>query len=181
MIYLASSSPTRAKILKDFNIKFEQISFKFDESGIKSDSPYTYAYKVANAKKEQFFKIYKDYDRVLFADSCVVVNNQIFGKAGDDDEAYKMLKAQSDNFSSVVTTMIFVSKKINFVNSAITTYKFAKFNDDDLQEYIAKKDYVGKAGAMMIEGFNKKYIISQNGLTSTAMGLSAEILKRYLW
>ena len=181
MIYLASSSVTRAKILRDFDIKFEQISVKFDESGIVANDVYAYAYKVANAKKEQFFKIYKDYDRVLFADSAVVANNQIFGKAKDDNEAYEMLKAQSDNFSSVVTAMIFVSKKMNFVNLAITTYKFDKFSDDDLREYIAKKDYVGKAGAMTIEGFNKKYILSQNGLTSTAMGLSAEILKRYLW
>ena len=181
MIYLASSSPTRALLLKNHGIEFEQICTKFDESGIDFSDPYTYAYKVANAKKEQFFKIYKNIDRVLFADSAVVVDNQIFGKASSDDEACAMLKAQSDNFSSVVTAMIFVSKKMNFVNSAITTYKFAKFSDDDLREYIAKKDYVGKAGAMTIEGFNKKYIISQSGLTSTAMGLSVEILKRYLW
>ena len=32
----------------------------------------------------------------------------------------------------------------------------------------------------MIEGINKKYIVSQKGNTSTAMGLNAEILKAYI-
>ena len=34
MITLASSSPTRAKLLKDAGINFTQISFQFDESKI---------------------------------------------------------------------------------------------------------------------------------------------------
>jgi septum formation protein len=37
-----------------------------------------------------------------------------------------------------------------------------------------------KAGACMVEGFCKKYIKSQIGLTSTAMGLSIEKLIPYL-
>ena len=50
----------------------------------------------------------------------------------------------------------------------------------DLSYAINYIDMVGEAGAMMIEGFNKKYIVSQKGNTSTAMGLNAEILKAYI-
>lgn len=52
---------------------------------------------------------------------------------------------------------------------------------EEIEKYIADGEYKGKAGAMMIEGFNKKFIIDQSGETYTAMGLNVEILKRYLW
>lgn len=180
MIYLASSSKTRAQILTAHGIEFTQLNVKYDESAIKKIDPHLYSYNVVNSKKEQFFKIYKDYDRVLFADSSVICHGQILGKAKDDDEAKWMLNLQSGSKTSVVTAMIFVSKEMILSNISIATYKFLKFGDEDMSRYIASKDYAGKAGAMMIEGFNQKYIASQNGNKSTAMGLNVEILKRYI-
>lgn len=180
MIYLASSSITRAQILKDNDIDFIQIQLNFDESKIENSNPYTYAYSVTQSKKEQFYKIHKDYDKVLFADSCVVVDGKIFGKAKNDEEAHKMLLCQSENSTSVVTAMLFCSKEKIISNVSIATYIFSKFDPKDLCEYISSKRYQGKAGAMMIEDFNKKYILSQKGNTSTAMGLNVEILKAYL-
>ena len=59
MIYLASSSPTRAKILKDNGVEFTRIPFNFDESGISKDDARTYAYRVVLAKKTQFLKFIK--------------------------------------------------------------------------------------------------------------------------
>lgn len=182
MIILASSSPTRAKILKDNNVDFKQVVMNFNEENIDKNNPFTYAYKVALSKKEQFFKNYNNkYDNVLFADSCVVVNNQIFGKAKNNEEAKNMLLQQSGNYTSIITAMIFQSNKFEFSNLSITTYKFKNFDEFDLENYIKNQEYKGKAGAMSIESFNKKYIISQKGNTSTAMGLNIEILKAYLW
>lgn len=180
MINLASSSVTRARILKDFGISFIQIPFKYDENlGIKKD-PLTYTYNIVKAKEMQFLKKFPDLTNVLFADSVVVVNNQIYGKAKDDAQARDMLLAQSGNLASVVSSFIFIRQNLRLENTSITTYKFKKFDTDEIDAYIKSKDCYGKAGAMMIEGFNKKYIISQVGNTSTAMGLNAEILKAYL-
>ena len=55
-----------------------------------------------------------------------------------------------------------------------------KFDENELEIYIKSGDWRGKAGAMMIEGFNKKFILAQDGMSSTARGLSAEILKAFL-
>ncbi|CZE47007.1 septum formation inhibitor Maf [Campylobacter geochelonis] len=180
MIYLASSSPTRAKILKDYGVEFTQIPFSYDESIIAKADPLTYAYEIVNLKHKQFCAAHKELKNTLFADSCVVVNNEIYGKAQNEEEAYKMLKAQSQNEASVISAMMFDGDNFNLLNLSITTYKFSKFNEDDLSNYLKSGDYKGKAGAMMIEGFNKKYILSQKGNTSTAMGLNVEILKAYL-
>jgi len=181
MINLVSNSETRALLLKEAGISFVQIPFEFDESGVKKDDALNYAYRVVNVKKEQFFAASNLRENLLFADSCVVVDGQIFGKAKDDDEARFMLKKQSNSQTSVVTALLFLSEARNLVNVSVATYKFAEFSEQEMEIYIKSGDYLGKAGAMMIEGFNKKYILSQIGRTTTARGLNTELLKGYLW
>ena len=180
MIVLASSSPTRANLLKNAGIEFKQISFDFDESKIaKSLKPEIYVQNVVKAKKEQFLKANEELLNLLFADSCVACGDQILGKAKDENEALDMLNLQSGNECSVYTAMIFLGE-FELINVSKTTYKFAKFDEQDLEKYLKNGDWHGKAGAMTIENFNKKYIISQHGETSTAMGLNLKILKAFL-
>ena len=181
MIVLASSSPTRANLLKNAGIEFKQISFDFDESKIaKSLKPEIYVQNVVKAKKEQFLKANSGAKNVVFADSVVVCDGKILGKAKDEKEAFKMLKMQSENTARIVTAMIFLGEKFELFNVSFAEYKFAKFDEQDLEKYLKNGDWQGKAGAMTIENFNKKYIISQHGETSTAMGLNLKILKAFL-
>ncbi|NLY04216.1 MAG: septum formation inhibitor Maf [Campylobacter sp.] len=180
MVNLISSSTSRAKILDNFGIDFKQIPFRYDETLVLKKDPFTYSYCVTKLKEEQFLSTYDNMTNLLFADSSVIVKGKIYGKAKDEDSAYTMLKAQSGNISSIVSSFIYITSKFRVENTSITTYKFSDFDESDLKDYIKSGECFNKAGAMMIEGFNKKYIISQKGNTSTAMGLNAEILKAYL-
>ena len=181
MIILASSSVTRAKVLQDHGVKFEQVFFDYDESGVdKNLPPHVYVQKIVAAKKEQFLKANDGVKNVVFADSVVVCDGKILGKAKDEQEALKMLQMQSGNTARIVTAMIFLGEKFELFNVSFAEYKFAKFDEADLQNYISGDLWRGKAGAMTIENFNKKYILSQNGETSTAMGLNVKILKAFL-
>lgn len=181
MIILASSSVTRAKVLRDHGVKFEQVSFNYDESGIdKNLPPHIYVQKIVAAKKEQFLKANENVKNVVFADSVVVCDGKILGKAKDKQEALKMLQMQSGSTARIVTAMIFLGEKFELFNVSFAEYKFAKFDEADLQNYLSGDLWQGKAGAMTIENFNKKYILSQNGETSTAMGLNVKILKAFL-
>lgn len=181
MIILASSSVTRAKVLQDHGVKFEQVFFDYDESGVdKNLPPHVYVQKIVAAKKEQFLKANENVKNVVFADSVVVCDGKILGKAKDEQEALKMLKMQSGSTARIVTAMIFLGEKFELFNVSFAEYKFAKFDEADLQNYLSGDLWQGKAGAMTIENFNKKYILSQNGETSTAMGLNVKILKAFL-
>ena len=112
MIFLASSSQTRAKILRQSGINFEQIFFNYDEGGVdKNLPPHVYVQKIVAAKKEQFLKANSGVKNVVFADSVVVCDGKILGKAKDENEAFKMLKMQSENTARIVTAMIFLSEK----------------------------------------------------------------------
>lgn len=181
MIILASSSATRAKVLRDHGVKFEQVFFDYDESGVdKNLPPHVYVQKIVAAKKEQFLKANENVKKVVFADSVVVCGGKILGKAKDKQEALKMLQMQSGSTARIVTAMIFLGEKFELFNVSFAEYKFAKFDEADLQNYLSGDLWQGKAGAMTIENFNKKYILSQNGETSTAMGLNVKILKVFL-
>ena len=57
MIILASSSVTRAKVLQDHGVKFEQVFFDYDEGGVnKNLPPHVYVQKIVTAKKRAIFK-----------------------------------------------------------------------------------------------------------------------------
>ncbi|MBE2983964.1 septum formation inhibitor Maf [Campylobacter sp. RM9344] len=181
MLTLASSSQTRAKILTENGIKFKQISFDFNENDVSDQcEPHIYVQNVVKSKKEQFLKLYPDVKNVIFADSCVACDGKILGKAKNKQDAINMLNLQSGNIASVFTAMIFLAEDFEFINVSETAYKFANFKEEDIKEYIKNGEYKDKAGAMMVEGFNKKYIIKQIGNTSTARGLNVELLKAYL-
>ncbi|MDO5045112.1 septum formation inhibitor Maf [Campylobacter sp.] len=181
MIILASSSVTRAKILEENEVAFRQISFEFDESGAdKSLTPASYVFKIVQSKKDQFLKAYPNLKNLLFADSAVVCKGQILGKAKDEKDALRMLNLQSQSVTKIITAMIFIGENFEFINVSRASYKFSKFDQSELEEYIKSNDWQGKAGAMMIEGFNKKYIVEQIGNESTARGLNYEQLKAFL-
>lgn len=181
MIILASSSVTRAKILEENKVAFRQISFEFDESGISKDQPpASYVLKIVQNKKEQFLKAYPNLKNILLADSAVVCGDEILGKAKDAKDALRMLNLQSASTTKIITAMIFVAENFELINVSVAAYEFGKFDKKELEVYIKSNEWQGKAGAMMIEGFNKKYILKQIGNESTARGLNYEQLKAFL-
>ena len=180
ILSLVSDLANKGKFTKNAGIEFKQISCSFDESMIaKSLRPEIYVQNVVKTKKEQFLMANEELFNLLFADSCVACGDKILGKANDKNEALAMLNLQSGNECSVYTAMIFLGE-FELINVSKTTYKFAKFSEQDLKSYLESGEWRGKAGAMTIENFNKKYIISQHGETSTAMGLNLKILKAFL-
>lgn len=181
MIILASSSSTRAKILSEVGIEFRQMFFEFDESGVsKTLDANSYVQSVVKAKKEQFLRAHPGLKNILFADSCVVCDGEILGKPRNGDDAWRMLKMQSENVATIVTAMIFLGEKFELTDVSATSYEFAKFDEVELGSYIMSGECMDKAGAMMVEGFDARYVRASRGLECTARGLNVEILKAFL-
>ncbi|ASM35678.1 Maf-like protein [Campylobacter sputorum subsp. bubulus] len=180
MLTLASSSQTRAEILRANGISFNQIKLNFKEEVERVGTPSKYVLDVVKSKQKEFFDIYPDMQNVLFADSIVSIEDKIFGKAKYEKDALDMLLAQSGNIVSVFSAMLFCSQKFEMISVNETKFEFLKFEENDLNFYLQSNEWQGKAGAMMIEGFNKKYIKSYSGYLSNARGLCVEILKAFL-
>jgi septum formation protein len=174
MVRLCSSSPTRAKLLKSFNIEFIQSKTDFNEESIKQNIPKNFVYYIAKGKLNSALKLYSLDIPILVADTVVCANGKILRKAKDKDDAKKILLEQSSNSISIITATILKSKKLEFIDISQTLYKFRSFDKRDLEEYLKSNLWQGKAGACMVEGFCKKYIKEVIGLESNAMGLPVE-------
>jgi len=181
MIRLASSSSTRADLLRDAKINFIQQSVDFDEESIVATSPKNFVYQATIGKYEANLKEfgYDDYP-LLVADTVVASQNKILRKAKCIEDARNILLTQSSNLTSIITCMIYQSKNMKIVDISKTDYQFNAFDLDDIENYLKSGEWRGKAGACMVEGFCKKYIKSTKGYESTAMGLNVELLKRFV-
>ena len=181
MLRLCSSSPTRAKLLTEGGFEFIQESVEFDEESIISTCPKNFVYLATIGKYEANFKAFGiDEYPLLVADTVVTSQNQILRKAKCKDDARNILMTQSGNITSIITCMIYHSKKQKIVDISQTDYIFDEFDEFDLQNYLDSGEWRGKAGACMVEGFCKSYIKEVRGFESTAMGLNVEVLKAFL-
>jgi len=181
MIRLGSNSKTRALILQKNNIDFIQEGGSFDEEKISIKDPVEFVKIATQGKFDELFKLYGTDDMpLLVSDTVVTSNGELLRKAKDKDDARRMLNIQSNNEVSIITCMIFKSKETYLHDISTTTYIFSKFDKDDLEKYIESGECMGKAGAIMVEGFCKPYIKKVIGYESTAMGLCIEKLLPFI-
>ncbi|MFA7083443.1 MAG: septum formation inhibitor Maf [Arcobacteraceae bacterium] len=181
MLRLGSNSATRAKILEETNIEFIQQAGVFDEDKIQTTNPKTFVYEATKGKFNELFQRYSVEDMpLLVADTVVTCNGQLLRKAKDKEDARRMLELQSNNEVTIITCMIYKSKTMELLDISSTVYFFEEFEKEHMNAYINSGECMGKAGAIMVEGFCKPYIKKVLGYESTAMGLCVEKLKQVL-
>ncbi|MGH2327332.1 septum formation inhibitor Maf [Campylobacter taeniopygiae] len=183
MLILASSSSSRAKLLREENIEFKQITFNYDENLNKNILASLYVQNVVIQKEKQFFAAFeKDFENgtVLFADSIVCVGDKILTKAKDKNEAYEMLALQDGKSVSILSAFLLVNTQKRVFSLSKTTLYFRKFDENALRDYVENNLFQGKAGCIMHEGFHGQFIKKQIGNSSTALGLDIQTLKAYL-
>ncbi|MCI4400152.1 MAG: septum formation inhibitor Maf [Campylobacteraceae bacterium] len=180
MLYLVSSSKTRAKILCEAGVEFAQRPCGFDEESIEAKTPREFVYKATMGKFEWAKKEYGTDTPILCADTVVTAAGEILRKPKDVDDARDILSKQSGKSVGIVTCTAYASNTLTFIDLSITEYFFKEFDKAALESYLASNEWDGKAGGCMVEGFCKEYIVSQRGLESCAMGLTIEKLLPFL-
>ena len=181
MIRLGSNSQTRALLLDQHNIKFRQDGGKFDEDSITFQEPKEFVKVATKGKFEELYKKFGCQEMpLLVADTVVTSNGELLRKAKDKEDARRMLQLQSNNEVSIITCMIFKSTETEIFDISTTTYHFTEFDKKEMENYIQSGECMGKAGAIMVEGFCKPYIKCVDGYESTAMGLCVEKLLPFI-
>lgn len=167
-------------ILKNFSIDFKQMGCEFDEEKLSHKEPKSFVYNATMGKLNSFLSSQKITHDILCADTVVACEGRILRKAKSVKEAREILELQSGNDVSIITCMVLKKSDLTFQDISTTTYKFAKFDEKKLDIYLKSGEWRGKAGACMVEGFCKEYILSVKGYESTAMGLCVEKLIPFL-
>lgn len=181
MLRLASSSITRAELLKSAGIPFLQESLDFDEDSIIATSPKNFVYQATLGKYKVNLEKFgcEDYP-LLVADTVVTAQGKILRKAKDEADARSILEMQSGSEVAIITCMIYKTPRLELIDISSTHYFFDIFDPKAVEDYLQSGEWQGKAGACMVEGFCKPYIREVRGFESTAMGLCTEILKPFL-
>jgi len=181
MIYLCSSSSSRSQLLDKFDIEYIQKSPNFDEDQITTTIAKNFVYQASRGKLEASIKEFGVDIPLLCGDSVISTEDgEILRKARDIDEARELLLTQSGSNISIISSLHYKSKEVLFTDISATYYSFAPFDSDDLDRYLEGREWQGKAGGCMVEGFCKRYIVSVDGYESTAMGLQVERLIPWL-
>jgi|GEM_PF-92329 len=175
-LILASGSATRARLLREVGIPFCQIPVQFDEEGIDNGlDGYRFVMEASYGKFQVARSLFPGYN-IITADTVVTDGLLLFRKPKNREEAKKLLLKQSGRQIKIVTGMWIQIQGQVFGVVDETIYQFAPFNPMDLEQFLKKGEWQGKAGGCMVEGFCKKYIRQVRGYQSTAMGLPIELL-----
>ncbi len=181
MIILASSSPSRAQILREAGIHFTAIPLACREDHLQITDAKSLAYQTCLLKYRCALELAKDpaspfaTQPFLVADSVAsLAQGAPMRKPRDYNEAREMLQSQSHQVVKIITAQILKSPKIELCDVSEFCMQLSGFDEKHLQAYLDSYLWAGKAGAVMVEGFHSDYKVEEKGLLSTAKGLSLE-------
>lgn len=181
-IILASSSPRRADILKKLNIGFEIIPSPYVEDHTRTVFSYDFIENLAYNKAKAVVPLVKEPSIIIGADTVVVLDNEILGKPGSYEGAFKMLKKLSGKTHLVVTSIVVINTQTNEVKKNSTTSKvtFENLSDEQIKYYIDNYKPFDKAGSYGIQEMPEGYIKSYTGDLENIIGISSNSLLKLL-
>ncbi len=168
-IILASNSPRRKELMKilgyDFKIVAsdveEVIDHKMEHEELVMDLAFQKAHAIFKDNKEAI---------VLGFDTLVIVDDVIFGKPKNEEEAKMMLSVLSDHTHRVLTGCTILTKGFSKSFYSDTLVTFYKLSEEEIDQYIKTKEPMDKAGAYGIQGYGSKFVKSINGDYFTIVG-----------
>jgi septum formation protein len=179
-IILASKSPRRSQLLVQAGFNFE-IKTKEVEEDFPADMPVDEVAPFLAEKKatacSEFLS--SDSDLLLSADSVVILDDKIYGKPVDYEDAVQILTALSGRIHRVITGVCLLSKSKKRVFAEVAHVHFQPLTDDEIRYYIDQCKPFDKAGAYAIQEWIGLCKISKiEGTYSNIMGLPMEAVFR---
>jgi septum formation protein len=204
MLVLASASPRRHELLRNAGISFTVQPADIDETPLAGEPPRECAERLAREKALAVWRS-RPQDRVLGADTIVVVDETILGKPVVVDDAVRMLGLLSGRVHQVITGVCLVgtvasgpwpvvseaerskSRSLSYeilrtenrelrTASETTLVTMSELSEDEIREYVATGEPMDKAGAYAIQGMASRWIPRIEGDYSNVVGLPVALV-----
>jgi septum formation protein len=177
-LVLASASPRRLALLQQVGIEPDALRpTDIDESPRPAETPRALATRLAEAKLAvglDWTNGQAEYNGalVLAADTVVAVGRRILPKALTTDDAVACLRQLSGR-SHHVWTAVAVNGSLGRVKSRLvdTRVRFKRLSGDEMDAYIATREWYGKAGGYAIQGLAGTFVIQLVGSYTGVVGL----------
>lgn len=151
-IILASNSPRRKELLSGLDIEYEIKTIpNVDESYPETLKKTEVSLYIAKAKANAYKQLMHDDTLLITADTVVVLNNQVYGKPKDEDEARQMLRDLSGQTHIVATGVCITTKEKQHSFNVESEVRFAILDDEEIDYYVSKYKPLDKAGSYGIQ------------------------------
>ena len=172
-IYLASRSPRRKLLLEQVGIPFSVIDVDIDENWDGKETARNYVERLAKEKAVMGIGQITENENtvVLGADTAVVLDGEVFGKAGACEDAAKMLSRLSGRQHYVYSAIALAGEQM--IRSVVvrTAVCFKVLTEREIADYSQSDEPLGKAGGYAIQGMAAKFIESIHGSYTGVVGL----------
>ena len=177
-LVLASASPRRLTLLAQAGIEPDALRpSAIDESPHKGEMPRTLVTRLARGKAEEARDaIANDKDiadaYVLAADTIVAVGRRIVVKPKFLDEATAALNLLSGRNHRVLTGLCLITPEDRLRFKIVDTrVRFKRLSKDEIDAYIASREWRGKAGGYAIQGLAGCFVQKLSGSYTNVVGL----------
>lgn len=176
-LILASSSPRRIQMCKDFGLSFHAMSPNVDERQLPGEKAVAHVCRLADEKAAAVFQkaAHAEDVAVLSADTIVVFQKQILGKPKNPKDALHMLSQLSGKKHDVVTAFCWKIRSNGCVKTTVqhihTKVQFAKHPKAFWNWYVSTKEPMDKAGAYGAQGRGHLFIKDIQGSYANVVGL----------
>ena len=177
-LVLASASPRRLMLLSQVGIEPDALRpASIDESARRAEMPRSYVTRLARAKAEVARDLIANDKElaeafVLAGDTVVSAGRSIFGKPKNVEEAQAMLLRLSGRSHRVLTGLCLITPddrvRLKIVETRV---RFKRLSTEDLQSYLASREWRGKAGAYAIQGIGGCFVQKLSGSYTNVVGL----------
>ena len=180
-LLLASKSPRRSQLLREAGFRFRVIGLDVDED-FPADMPLEeVAPYLARRKALAAVHLIEGDEVVLSADSVVILENQIFNKPADYDEAFSMIRQLAGKQHTVITGVCLISAEREKTFSGVTRVWFADMTDDEIDFYIKNYQPFDKAGSYGAQDWIGWCKINRlEGTYANVMGLPVDLVYQAL-
>jgi septum formation protein len=186
MLHLASQSPRRRQLLEQIGVPFAMLDVDVIEQRGQGESPHDYVSRVARDKARAGWAgldRHAEDSVVLGADTEVVLDDDVFGKPQDADEAAVMLRRLSERTHAVITVVWLVGAAREQSATSVSQVRFAALDEAAIAAYVTTGEPFGKAGASAIRGRGAMLVEHLQGSYSGVMGLpvfeTARLLREF--
>ena len=173
-VILASTSPRRARLLREAGIAFETAAPPFDDGLIDlADTPVELAVRALAYMKAASVADGRDAGRVIGSDTLVSLEGKAMGKPADEAAAREMLGSLVGRTHDVVTGVAVIDAATGAceVFSDTTRVGIVGFGDAGLDAYLASGEWRGKAGGYNLAELEDRWRFEIDGDPTTVVGL----------
>jgi septum formation protein len=171
-VILASGSPQRRAILEQLGVGFRVVVPEVEE--LAAGEPRALVRENALRKARAVAG-----ERVLGADTAVVLDGRVFGKPADREQAADFLRALSGRTHEVISGIaVRAGDGRELADAAVTRVRFRTLAPRDLDWYLASGEWDGRAGAYAIQGRGAALVEWIEGDYPNVVGLPVAALLR---